>query len=167
MIDHVNQEVDTKWMKILDAGVKEFVPVKRYSISSLLELRGHANSHVKVDAQSIEDMVAAAFARRASTGSCGRTCSSGSCVSDKDKQISRTPSLADSASARSSSPTEAHVSEDEHHEDEDGWITVQKKVRPAKQPINTRICLSSKGANRNRNRGSHSNHSSHGKQRCR
>eukprot|EP00961_Rhodomonas_salina_P082654 1110749-Rhodomonas_salina.1 len=136
--------------------------VKRYSISSLLELRSKANAHVEVDAKCIEEMVVEAFARLASKGITEKE-KVFKGISEKDKDFPRKPSL-DSASARSSSPTEAHMSDEEHHEEEDGWTAVQKKVKHGKQPFNTRTSLATKAANCNRNRSSRI---SHGKQRGR
>eukprot|EP00287_Rhodomonas_sp_CCMP768_P018853 CAMPEP_0202815114 /NCGR_PEP_ID=MMETSP1389-20130828/6028_1 /ASSEMBLY_ACC=CAM_ASM_000865 /TAXON_ID=302021 /ORGANISM="Rhodomonas sp., Strain CCMP768" /LENGTH=220 /DNA_ID=CAMNT_0049486989 /DNA_START=52 /DNA_END=711 /DNA_ORIENTATION=+ len=115
----------TKWARILASGVKEFVPVMRYSVQALLSLRQNANPDVHVDAPFCDSNNISRASSCASVPNCG-----------VQETAARKISLKDSDSMRSSSPTLAHHSDDDCDmvcEKDEGWTTVEKKVRTIKK----------------------------------
>lgn len=121
---------DSKWIKLLASGTPDFVPVKRYSIAELFRLRKNASKNVEVDVHHIENSIVSARQRAEFQSPIPLVnmipmveplfvplyvpCES----AKKDCEHK------DSDSARSSSPTVAHISSDEEVEQEQ-----QQKVK--------------------------------------
>merc|ERR1711966_67524 len=122
--------VDSRWIKLLSAGTPEFVPVKRYSVAELFRLRKNASKSVEVDVHHIENSIVSARQRAEFQSPIPLVNPFPMveplfvplyvpCEPAKEKC-----ECEDSDSARSTSPTVAHVSSDEEVEQEQ-----QQKVK--------------------------------------